>query len=117
MTLSELLERVKAASIIHTAEIERDAADHRAEKAEAALSEARADKDRMDWLEQHEVEVRLGLPHGSRHLFYATPDDSYEGEIGPSNIRALIDRALAEKDRILRMRQSRSPQSRRGPRP
>ena len=54
-----------------------------------------ADTARMDWLEQHVVGVAVDLVHGSRHLFYASPDDSYEGEIWPSDLRAKVDAALS----------------------
>jgi hypothetical protein len=53
-----------------------------------------SDKARLDWLEQQTVEVSIPLVYGSRHLFWANPDDSYEGEIGPSDLRAKIDAQL-----------------------
>jgi hypothetical protein len=35
--------------------------------------------------------VRDPLVHGSRHVFHADVDDSFEGEERPSDIRAKID--------------------------
>lgn len=53
------------------------------------------DKQRLDWLCQHVVEVRSPFPlGGSEHRFYAVPpSDDDAGD--PSNLRELIDRALA----------------------
>lgn len=59
------------------------------------IGRLRADKDRLDWLEMRVVKVADALVYGSRHLFFASPDDSYEGEIGPSDLRAKVDEALA----------------------
>lgn len=56
-----------------------------------------ADIRRMNWLEDHTVEVRISLRHGSRHLFWANPDDDAEGEIGPSDIREQIDYEIRRK--------------------
>ena len=55
----------------------------------------RSDKARLDWLEEQVVEVRTPLVHGSRGNFFANPDDSREGETGPSNLRAQVDAAIA----------------------
>lgn len=52
------------------------------------------DTRRLDWLELRDVEVRNPLVYGSRHMFFATPDDSFEGEEGLSEIRAQIDAAM-----------------------
>jgi flagellar basal body-associated protein FliL len=66
----------------------------RAQAAELRASKAEADKARLDWLEHHLVEVREPLVNGSLHLFFASPDDSFEGEEGPSDLRAKIDAAI-----------------------
>jgi hypothetical protein len=71
-----------------------EAAELRASKAEEREAKLLADKARLDWLEFRTVEVRDPLVHGSRHLFFANPDDSFEGEEGPSDLRAKIDAAL-----------------------
>lgn len=53
-----------------------------------------ADTKRLDWLETMVVNVRVNLRHRSRDLFWSTPED-LDGDIGPSDIRAAIDRAKA----------------------
>ncbi len=70
---------------------ERDAWKERCEKAQSELARAREDAERMDWLEQFVVEVRVPLVHGTRHLFIATPEDVEGGPDGPSDIRQKID--------------------------
>lgn len=70
-------------------------ADHPTSKSRQADTEPEhADTARLDWLEMQCVEVRTPLAHGSRADFRTHPDDSYEGEEGPSDIRALIDARL-----------------------
>jgi len=55
-----------------------------------------ADVRRMDWLEEHVVNVRDKLLYGSRDMFWASPEGDEEAtEYGPSDIRARIDAALA----------------------
>lgn len=61
---------------------------------QADLAKAREDTARMDWLEYRTVNVREPLVHGSRNLFWTNIDTSFEGEEGPSDIRAKIDAAL-----------------------
>lgn len=62
---------------------------------QSELEAAREDTRRLDFLEHHTVNVRVPLVHGSRDLFWAHPDDSYEGETGPSDIRARISAFLS----------------------
>lgn len=52
------------------------------------------DKQRLDWLERHIVEVRVARVYGSRGLFFAVPDAESPDE--PSNIRLQIDAALTK---------------------
>jgi hypothetical protein len=59
-----------------------------------AQHSAGQDTARLDWLETQCVEVRTPLVHGSRAKFSANPDDSYEGEVHPSDLRTKIDAAL-----------------------
>lgn len=54
------------------------------------------DTARLDWLETMTVNVRTPLLYGSHDLFWANPDDSFEGQIGPSDIRAQIDNAMTK---------------------
>jgi hypothetical protein len=59
--------------------------------AEAEVARLRSDKARLDWLETMVVNVRSKLVYGSADVFWASPDDSFEGELGPSDIRKQID--------------------------
>jgi hypothetical protein len=78
----------------HRAELAEAAAAAMAEQRDTAEEQRKADKARLDWLEHHLVEVREPLVNGSLHLFFARPDDSFEGEEGPSDLRAKIDAAI-----------------------
>lgn len=61
---------------------------------DAEIERLRCDAERMDWLMQHTVNVRVHLRYGSRNLFWAGPEEG-DGEILPSNLRAAIDQARA----------------------
>jgi len=52
--------------------------------------ELQADKRRLDWLEYKVVNVRLPLVHGSRDLFWSSPED-LDGDCEKSNLRQAID--------------------------
>lgn len=51
------------------------------------------DRHRLDWLEQHHVEVRKPLVYGSRAMFHASPEQG-DGDETPSDLRAEIDKAM-----------------------
>lgn len=58
----------------------------------ARLAELESDRARLDWLERKTVNVRVPLVHGTRTLFWSSPDDD-EDENAKSNIREAIDQA------------------------
>lgn len=58
------------------------------------LRELEDDAARIDWLEQHTVNVRIPHRGGSSDLFWTDPDDC-EGQAGRSDIRQAIDFRLA----------------------
>ena len=60
------------------------------------IRELEADKARLDWLEQHTVNVRDPLVYGSRDMFWAGPHTE-DGITDPSDLRAQIDTALQRK--------------------
>lgn len=94
-TLGEL-EAVNLRSIV--SDQDQDISSLRAELASArqqaktARSEASEDTADLDWLARHVVEVRLPLVHGSRAMFFATPEDD-DGYMGPSDLRSKIHAA------------------------
>ncbi len=61
-----------------------------------ALSDAKKDTERLDWLETQVVNVRTPLIHGSLEGFWSRPED-LNGEDGPSNIRQAIDFAIEQQ--------------------
>lgn len=50
------------------------------------------DTERLDWLCEHVVNVRLPLVYGSRDMFWASPTDDDTGHEA-SDLRAKIDEA------------------------
>jgi hypothetical protein len=60
---------------------------------EAENAELRKDAERLDWLSQQFVTVRIPLRYGSRECFMGSPDDN-DGESVPWDIRARIDAAI-----------------------
>lgn len=68
----------------------------RQEAIQALLQAVGRDTARLNYLETKVVNVRDPLVHGSTNLFWASPDTSYEGEEGPSDLRAQIDAAMQE---------------------
>lgn len=66
------------------------------EQAMARAKELEEDGKLLDWLEKHVVEVRIPWRHGSRNLFFATPEEIDGEEDGPSNLRAAIRTAMTE---------------------
>ena len=56
------------------------------------LAEARRDAERLDWLGNQFVTVRVPLRYGSKECFMDSPTDN-DGEFIPWNIRAAIDAA------------------------
>jgi hypothetical protein len=56
-------------------------------------AELRKDAERLDWLSQQFVTVRIPLRYGSRECFMGSPDDN-DGESVPWDIRARIDAAI-----------------------
>lgn len=71
-------------------------AEHLAEL-HARIDALEEDAERMDWLEQHVVNVREPLRHGSRDLFWSGPEQG-DGEILPSKLRADIDAERTPKE-------------------
>lgn len=51
------------------------------------------DIQRMDWLMQKHVEVRISLLFGSRPLFHSSPEKE-EGEYTASDLRKQIDQGI-----------------------
>ena len=58
----------------------------------AQLAEAQKDAERLDWLGNQFVTVRVPLRYGSKECFMGSPTDK-DGEFIPWNIRAAIDAA------------------------
>ena len=56
------------------------------------------DKERLDWLELYLVEVRNPLVYGSRHMFYAVPEQEEGEEESPSDLRDQIDQHIRKKN-------------------
>ncbi len=63
----------------------------------AQLAEAQGDAERLDWLGNQFVTVRVPLRYGSKERFMGSPTDN-DGEFIPWNIRAAIDAAKGESN-------------------
>jgi len=72
--------------------------DHLKQQDAAASAEQARDAARLDWLEKMTVNVRIPLRYGSRDLFWTSPDDD-DSDVGPSDIRAKIDIAIASQQK------------------
>ena len=93
--LSEAEEALQQAALQYVSlfgELQRSIEENEALRAEVAA--LRVDRDRMDWLMQHTVNVRVHLRYGSHNLFWAGPEEG-DGEILPSDLRNRIDSAIA----------------------
>ena len=87
-------DRAQALTTAHVDALDNAIKIHRGELRLPGPRAEATDTQRIDWLCEHVVNVRLPLPYGSRDMFWASPIDDDSGHT-PSDLRAKIDAASA----------------------